>query len=91
MLVIQLCPTLCDPLACQALLSMEVSRQEIWNELPFYSPEDLPNPGIEPGLLALQADSLPTKPLGKPNESLVISLSNSLHSNAEEAAFLTRA
>ena len=35
-------------LACQAPLSMEFSRQEYWSELPFPSPRDLPNPGIEP-------------------------------------------
>ena len=32
--------------ACQAPLSMEFSRQEYWSELPFPSPEDLPNPRI---------------------------------------------
>ena len=37
-------------------LSMEFSRQAYWNELPFPSPGDLPDPGIEPGSLALQAD-----------------------------------
>ena len=35
--------------------------------LPFPSPGDLPNSGIEPGLPALQADSLPCEPLGKPH------------------------
>ena len=38
--------------ACQAPLSMEFSRQESWNGLPFPSPEDLPNPGIKPTSLA---------------------------------------
>ena len=37
--------------ACQALLSMEFSRQEYWRGLPFSSPGVLPNPGIKPGLL----------------------------------------
>ena len=37
--------------------SMEFSRQEYWNGLPFPSPGDLPDPGIEPGSPALQADS----------------------------------
>ena len=32
---------------CQAPLSMEFSRQEYWNELPFPSPGNLPNPGID--------------------------------------------
>ena len=52
--------------AHQAPLSMEFSRQEYWSGLPFPSPGDLPNPGIELGYPALQADSLPFKPLRKP-------------------------
>ena len=40
---------------------MEFSRQEYWSGSPFPSPGDLPNPGIEPGSPALQADSLPTE------------------------------
>ena len=47
-------------------LSMEFSRQEYWSRLPFLSPGDLPYPGIKPGSPALQTDSLPTEPLGKP-------------------------
>ena len=43
--------------AHQAPLSMEFSRQEYWSGLPFPSPEDFPNPGIEPWSPALQADS----------------------------------
>ena len=39
--------------ACQAPPSMGFSRQEYWSGLPFPSPEDLPNPGIEPGSPAL--------------------------------------
>ena len=38
---------------------MGFSRQEYWSGQPFPSPEDLPDPGIEPGSPALQADSLP--------------------------------
>ena len=56
----------CD--ACQAPLSMGFSRQEYWSGLPFPSPGNLPNPGMGPGSPALQADSLPTKPPGKPFE-----------------------
>ena len=41
--------------------SMGFSRQEYWSGLPFPSPGALPNPGIEPGSPALQADSLPTE------------------------------
>ena len=46
----------------QAPLSMEFSRQEYWSGLPFPSPGYLPNPGIEPGSPALQADVLPSEP-----------------------------
>ena len=58
MLVAQSCLTFCDPhgLGCQAPLSMECSRQEYWSGLPFPSPGDLPDPGIEPRPPALQAD-----------------------------------
>ena len=45
-------------IAFQAPLSMEFSRQEYWSGLPFRSQGDLPDPGIEPGSPALQADSL---------------------------------
>ena len=41
-------------------------RQEYWSGLPFPSPGDLPDPGIEPGSPALQADSVLSEPLGKP-------------------------
>ena len=44
---------------------MEFSRQESWSGLPFPSPGDLPDPGIEPGSPALQARSLPLVPPGK--------------------------
>ena len=43
--------------ACQVPLSMGFSRKEYWNGLPFLSPGDLPDPGIEPRSPALQ-DSL---------------------------------
>ena len=45
---------------------MEFSRQEYWSGLSFLLPEDLLNPGIKPGSPVLQADSLPSEPLGKP-------------------------
>ena len=51
----------------QASLSVGFSRQENWNELPFPSPGDLPDPGIEPRSPALQADTLPSEPPEKPN------------------------
>ena len=52
--------------ARQAPLSMGFSRQEYWSGLSFPSPGDLPHPGIEAGSPALQADSLPSEPPGKP-------------------------
>ena len=52
--------------AHQAPLSMEFPRQEYWSGLPFPSPGDLPDPGIEPSSLVLQADSLLSEPPGKP-------------------------
>ena len=57
--------------AYQALLSMGFSRQECWSGLPFPSPGDLPDPGIEPRSPALQADVLPSEPPGKPQETPV--------------------
>ena len=60
-------PTLCDTmdysLPDSPVHRMESSRQEYWSGLSFPSPEDLPDPGIEPGSPALQADSLSTEPL----------------------------
>ena len=63
----KLCPTLVTPwtIADQASPSMGFSKQEYWSGLPFPSPGDLPNPGIEPGSPASQSDSLPTEPPGK--------------------------
>ena len=52
--------------AHQAPPSMGFSRQEYWSGLPFPSPGDLPNPGIEPRSPALQADALISEPPGKP-------------------------
>ena len=52
--------------ACQAPLSMEFFRQEYWNGLPYPPPGDLLEPGTEPQTPALQADSLPSEPPGKP-------------------------
>ena len=49
------------PTPCQVPLSMGFFRQECWSGLPFPSPGALPDPGIEPGSPALQADSLPTE------------------------------
>ena len=64
----QSCLTLCDPMVYQAPPSMGFSRQQCWSGLPFPSPADLPYPGIEPRSPALQVDSLPAEPPGKPKE-----------------------
>ena len=63
----QSCPTLWDPMDCSlpGSQSLEFSRQEYWSGLPFPSPVYPPDPGIEPRSLELQADSLPSEPLGK--------------------------
>ena len=62
-LVAKPCMTLVTPwtVAPQAALSIGFSRQEFWSMLPFPSPGDLPNPKIEPGSPALQADDLLTE------------------------------
>ena len=52
---------------------MGLSKQEYWSGLPFPSPGDLPDPGIEPTAPetpALQADSLPVEPPGKPSNAI---------------------
>ena len=51
--------------AYQASPSMVFSRQEYWSGLPLPSPGDLPDPGIEPGSPALEADALTSEPPGK--------------------------
>ena len=51
---------------------MEFSRPEYWSGAPFPSAGDIPNPGIEPRSSALQVDSLPAEPQGKPNQSMVL-------------------
>ena len=71
MVVVQslLCLTLATPwtVTVQAPLSMGFSRHEYWSGLPFTSPGDLPDPGMERGFPALLADSLPTELQGKSN------------------------
>ena len=83
--VAQSCSTLCDPmdLAYQASPSMGFSRQEYWSGLPFPSPGNLPNPGIEPGSPALQTEALPCEPPGKPGvlKTCVLSLANNFKSH----------
>ena len=65
---------------------MEFSRQEYWSGLLFPSPGDLPDPGIESGSLALQADSLPSEPPGKPH---ALSLERTPVLNRKETIYLT--
>ena len=63
-LLAQSCLTLCVLMDCNptgSSLSMEFSRQAYWSGLPFPSPGDLPDLGIEPGSPALQVDSLPSE------------------------------
>ena len=54
---------------------MAFSRPEYWSGQPFPSPGDPPNPGIEPWSPALQVDSLPAEPQGKPKNTRVGRLS----------------
>ena len=58
--------------AYQVPLSMEFSMQEYLSGLPFPSPGDLPNPGIEPESPALQADALSSEPPGKHEVQLMV-------------------
>ena len=66
----QLCPTLVTPwtIAHQVPLSMVFSKQEYWSGLPFLSPGDLPNPGIEPASPVLAGGFFITEPPGKPGK-----------------------
>ena len=57
--------------AYQAPPSIGFSRQEYWSGLPFPSPGDLPNPGIEPGSPALQTNTLLSETPGKPTVNSV--------------------
>ena len=67
-LVVQFCLTLCYPMDCNLPGSSVhgILRQEYWSGLPDPSPVDLSDPGIESRSPALQADSLPSEPPGKP-------------------------
>ena len=66
--------------ARQAPLFMGFSRQEYWSGKLLLSAGDLPDPGIEPGSPALQADSLLSEPPGKPKTHMYINRSiNTMH------------
>ena len=71
------------PYGHQAPLSMGFSRQEYWSRLPFPSPGDLPNPEIEPGSPALQADALSSEPPGKPHREQKESLKAEQHDSVQ--------
>ena len=60
--------------AYQAPPAMEFFRQEYYSELPFPSSGDLSDPGIEPGFPALQANTLPSEPPGKPQGAYEVPL-----------------
>ena len=78
-LVTQSCPSLHDLIDCsQASLSMGFPRQECWNGLPFHSVGSFPDPGIKPRSPALQADSLPPEPPGKPHTFLYAYISTKI-------------
>ena len=67
--------------ARQAPLSMRFSRQEYWSGLPFPTPGDLPDPGIEPSFLCLlhwQLSSLPLVPPGKPHLMVLGTVNSSM-------------
>ena len=70
LLVTQPCTTLCDPMDCSppGFSICGILRQDYQRRLPFASPGDLIDPGIEVVSPALQADSLPSEPLGKQEE-----------------------
>ena len=68
----QSCPTVGDPMDCSLSgSSVHGVFQECWSGLPFPSPGDLPDPGIEPGSSTLQADTLPSEPPGRSNGILL--------------------
>ena len=67
-LIAQSYPTLYSPMGYSLPGSSVhgILQARVWSSLP--SPGNLPDPGIEPGSPALQADSLPSEPPGKPPE-----------------------
>ena len=72
--------------ARQAPPFMGFSRQEYWSWLPFPSPGDLPNTGIEPGSPALQADALPSEPQEAKMSDLNYKMSNCKRFNQSHTA-----
>ena len=81
--VAQSCPTLCNPMDSslhQAPPSMGLSRQEYWRGLPFPSPGNLPDPGIEAGSPALQADALLSELSIMPSKFILVVQETKFHS-----------
>ena len=83
-LVAQSGATLCDPMDCSLLGSSVhgILLERILEWLPWPSPGDLPDPGIEPGSPALQADSLLSEPPGKPIIEEMVYIKSQAHKNA---------
>ena len=75
---------LCDPMNCQASLSMEFSRHEYWSGLPFPSPGDLSDPGVKSKSPALQADSLQSQWPGKHQGILTFPFMQSCGTGADD-------
>ena len=68
-----------DCIARQAPLSIGFTRQEYWSGLPFPSPGDFPDPGIEPSSPALQAGSLTAESPGKPGDYILKGIHFKIH------------
>ena len=75
--------------AYQAPLSMGFSRQECWSGLPLPSPGYLPDPGIKPGSLTFQADTLPSEPPGKPKTKIPLTSTYSRNSACTTRTLVT--
>ena len=74
--------------ACLAPLSLGFPRQKYWSGLPFPPPVDLPNSGIvpvSPASPALQEDSLPPEPLGKPKRPTAPGMPVVSHASTNQA------
>ena len=73
-----------EPVASQAPLSMEFSRQEYWSGFRFPSPGDLPDPGIEPASSALAGRFFTAEPPGEPLDSLPYIKQNYLYIKSKQ-------
>ena len=76
-IVTQSCPTLCDPMDYSPPGSSGILQARILEWVAISFSGDLPNPGIEPRSPALQADSLPFEPPGKPSRMVILVLKSS--------------